>query len=290
MGHGFSLDDKYATESGPILVSAMEALVRVALMQRRRDVARGLNTAGFISGYRGTPLSGNGTALDRAKPYLDDHHIHNTPGINEELAATAVWGTQQVNLFEGANYDGVFSMWYGSGPGVGRAGDVFKHANMAGTSPHGGVLAIAGDGHGAHASIMAHQSEQALAAAMIPILQPADIQEIIDFGLYGFGLSRYSGCWAGMKLTADVARSAATVMVSPARAPIEIPGGFKPPAGGLAIRWPEHPVGAEERLLNHKLAAAKAFVRANGLDRQVLGGTVMKFGIICAGKTTIDVG
>ncbi len=290
MGHGFSLDDKYATESGRILVSAMEALVRLPMMQRRRDLARGINTAGFISGYRGSPLAGYDTALDQAKTHLDHHHIRFTPGINEELAATAVWGTQQVNLFEGAKYDGVFSMWYGKGPGVDRCGDVFKHANMAGTSPHGGVLAIAGDDHVAHSSTLAHQSEQALAAAMIPILQPADVQEIIDFGLYGFALSRYSGCWTAMKLTADTAECSATVMVGPARAPIEIPGGFKPPKGGLAIRWPEHLLGAEDRLLNHKLAAAKAFVRANGLDRQILGGTVMKIGIVCAGKTTIDVG
>ncbi|MEE8517012.1 MAG: indolepyruvate ferredoxin oxidoreductase family protein, partial [Alphaproteobacteria bacterium] len=290
MAHGFSLDDKYTTESGRILVSAMEALVRLPMMQRRRDVARGLNTAGFISGYRGSPLAGYDHALDQAKPHLDHHHIRFTPGINEELAATAVWGTQQVNLFEGANYDGVFSMWYGKGPGVDRCGDVFKHANMAGTSPHGGVLAIVGDDHGARSSTLAHQSEQALAAAMIPILHPADVQEIIDFGLYGFALSRYSGCWAAMKLTADTAECSATVMVGPGRAPIEIPGGFKPPSGGLGIRWPEHLLGAEDRLVNHKLAAAKAFVRANGLDRQVIGGTVMRIGIVAAGKTSIDVG
>ena len=226
MGHGFSLDDKYTTESGRILVSAMEALVRLPMMQRRRDVARGLNTAGFISGYRGSPLAGYDHALDQAKPHLDHHHIRFIPGINEELAATAVWGTQQVNLFEGAKYDGVFSMWYGKGPGVDRCGDVFKHANTAGTSPHGGVLAIVGDDHGARSSTLAHQSEQALAAAMIPILHPADVQEIIDFGLYGFALSRYSGCWAAMKLTADTAECSATVMVGPGRAPIEIPGGF----------------------------------------------------------------
>src|SRR5205807_10046393 len=173
-------EDKYTVASGRVYLTGTQALVRLAMMQRDRDLAAGLNTAGFISGYRGSPLGGFDQALWKAKGHLKDHHIHFTPGVNEELAATAVWGSQQVGLFEGAKYDGVFAMWYGKGPGVDRCGDVFKHANAAGTAKNGGVLVAVGDDHGAKSSTLAHQSDHILKACLIPVLFPASIQEYLD--------------------------------------------------------------------------------------------------------------
>src|SRR5215472_16181827 len=180
-----SLEDKYTLASGRIYLTGTQALVRLAMIQRERDLAAGLNTAGFISGYRGSPLGGFDQALWKAKKHLADHHIHFTPGVNEELAATAVWGSQQVGLFEGAKYDGVFAMWYGKGPGVDRSGDALKHANAAGTSPHGGVLLLAGDDHACKSSTLTHQSEYAFMDANIPVLNPSNVQEILDYGLIG---------------------------------------------------------------------------------------------------------
>ncbi len=237
-----SLDDKYTLASGRIYLTGIQALVRLPMLQRARDVAAGLNTAGFISGYRGSPLGGFDQALWRAKQHLQEHHIHFQPGVNEELAATAVWGSQQVNLYEGAKYDGVFAMWYGKGPGVDRTGDVFKHGNAAGTSKHGGVLVLAGDDHACKSSTLPHQSEHAFDAAMIPVLYPAGVQEIIELGLHGFAMSRYSGCWVAFKVISDTVDSSASIDIVPDEPRIVLPADFAVPEGGMNIRWPDAPL------------------------------------------------
>ena len=199
-----SLDDKYVLDRGRVFLTGVQALVRLPLIQRRRDVAVGKNTGCFISGYRGSPLGGYDQQLWRACKLLKQHHVHFKAGVNEELAATAVWGSQQPNLFPGATHDGVFGIWYGKGPGVDRSGDVFKHANFAGTSPWGGVLAIAGDDHVAKSSTVPHQSEFALVDASVPVLNPAGVQDTLDFGLLGFAMSRFASCWVGFKTTAEI--------------------------------------------------------------------------------------
>ena len=193
----YALEDRYRLDKGRVYLTGIQALVRLPMMQRQRDLAAGLNTGGFISGYRGSPLGMYDNALWTAKRYLKENNIHFQPGLNEDLAATSVWGTQQVNLFPGATVDGVFSIWYGKGPGVDRSMDVLKHGNAAGTSQHGGVIALAGDDHGAQSSTLPHQSEQVFAAAMIPVVNPANVQEYLDFGILGFAMSRYTGCWIG---------------------------------------------------------------------------------------------
>ena len=198
-----SLDDKYTLESGRVYLTGTQALIRLPMMQRQRDLRDGLNTAGFISGYRGSPLCVYDLNLWRAKPFLDANHIRFQPGINEELAATAVWGSQQTNLFEGARYDGVFSIWYGKGPGLDRAMDAIKHGNAAGTSTHGGVLVLAGDDHGAVSSTLAHQSDHAMVGAMVPVINPAGVQDYIDYGLLGWAMSRYAWIWVGFTAVAD---------------------------------------------------------------------------------------
>ena len=233
-----SLEDKYTLQSGRIYLTGIQALVRLPLMQRARDRAAGLTTAGFISGYRGSPLGGYDSALWQAKALLEQNDIRFQPGLNEDLAATAVWGSQQVGLFPGAKVDGVFGIWYGKGPGVDRSLDALRHANWAGTSSHGGVLAIAGDDHGAQSTTTAYQCEQAFEAAMIPVLNPATVQDLLDLGLFGFALSRFSGCWAAFKVGSEVADSSASVYVDPLRAAAIVPSDFAPPPGGLHIRWP----------------------------------------------------
>ncbi len=284
-----TLDDKYTAESGRVFMTGMQALVRLPMLQRQRDLAAGLNTAGYISGYRGSPLGGYDTALARAAEFLRRHHIHFQPGVNEDLAATAVWGTQQVNLWPGGHYDGVFSIWYGKGPGVDRSGDAIKHGNINGTARHGGVLALAGDDHGCKSSTLAHQSEPAFMAASIPILNPAGVQEYLDFGLYGFAMSRYSGCWVGFKCVGDTVESSATVSIDPSRVEIRLPEDFELPEGGLGIRNPDPFVGQEARLLDWKLPAAQAFVRANGLNRIVTDAPKARLGIVTTGKAYLDV-
>ena len=206
-----SLDDKFELGSGRVFLTGVQALVRLLILQRQRDTQAGLKTGGFVSGYRGSPLGGLDQALWKAKKFLDRAHIKFQPGLNEDLAATAVWGTQQVNLYKSANVDGVFAMWYGKGPGVDRCGDVFKHANFAGTSKHGGVLVLAGDDHAAKSSTLPHQSDHQFSAAMMPVLYPSSVQEIIDLGLHGFAMSRYSGCWVGFKCVSDTVESSASV-------------------------------------------------------------------------------
>lgn len=283
------LDDKYSVEEGQVFITGVQALARLPLMQRRRDLEQGLNTAGFISGYRGSPLGGLDQTLWKAQKFLDTNQITFTPGINEDLGATAVWGSQQLPIFKGARVQGVFSMWYGKGPGVDRCGDVFKHANAAGTSPFGGVLALAGDDHACKSSTLPHQSEYAFMDASIPILVPSNVQDILDLGLYGWALSRYSGCWVAFKVIADTVDTSASVTVSPTRAQIILPEDYQLPDGGLNIRWPDTPLEQEQRLRLYKLKAAQTFVRINRLDKTVLRGHKPRLGIVTCGKTFHDV-
>ncbi len=266
-----------------------EALALLPILQRQRDRAAGLNTAGFISGYRGSPLGALDQILWRRKAELGAENVHFEPGLNEDLAATAVWGSQQVNLFEGALYDGVFGLWYGKGPGVDRSMDVFKHANAAGSSRFGGVLAVAGDDHAARSSTLPHQSEHMFAAAMIPVLNPSSVQEILDFGLHGWAMSRYSGCWVALKATADTVESYASVSVDPFRIRSVIPKDFALPPDGLNIRWPDPPLAQELRLQHAKVYAAMAYARANGLDRLIFGSPRARLGIVATGKSYLDV-
>ncbi|MCL4802450.1 MAG: indolepyruvate ferredoxin oxidoreductase family protein, partial [Burkholderiales bacterium] len=284
-----TLDDKYALERGPVFLTAMQALVRLPMLQRARDRAAGLNTAGYVSGYRGSPLGGLDQALWQARAHLEAHHVVFEPGVNEDLAATAIWGTQQLALFRGARYDGVFGMWYGKGPGVDRSGDVLKHANFAGTARHGGVLAVAGDDHAAKSSAHAHQSEHVFKACAMPVLAPASVQDILDFGLHGWAMSRYSGCWVALKLVGDLAESSASVVLDPDRVRVRLPTDFELPPDGLSLRWPD-PVHAQEyRMHQYKVYAALAYARANGLDRVVWDSPRARLGIITAGKSYLDV-
>jgi indolepyruvate ferredoxin oxidoreductase len=287
-----TLEDKYTLQCGRIYLSGIQALVRLPMMQRERDRAARLNTAGFISGYRGSPLGGYDTALWQARRLLEQHDVCFQPGLNEDLAATAVWGSQQVGLFAGAKVDGVFGIWYGKGPGVDRSADALRHANWAGTSPHGGVLAIAGDDHGAQSSTTAHQSEQVFEAAMMPILNPATVQEFLDLGLLGFALSRYSGCWIGFKTTSETVETSASVHVDPQRVVVSIPQDFELPPGGLHIRWPragmDWALEQERRLHGPKMAAVRAFACANSIDRVVIDSPQPRLGIIATGKGYLD--
>jgi indolepyruvate ferredoxin oxidoreductase len=284
-----SLEDKYELESGRVYMTGTQALVRLPMLQHQRDAAAGLNTACFISGYRGSPLGGLDTAMWRARRFLEKNNILFRAGVNEDLAATAIWGTQQVGLFPGAKHDGVFAMWYGKGPGVDRSGDAFKHANNAGTSPHGGVLALAGDDHTCRSSTLPHQSDHAFIDASIPVLNPAGVQDVIDLGLYGFAMSRYSGCWVGFKTVAETVETSASVAIDPLRLDIATPNDFEMPEGGLNIRWPDPPNSQEYRLHRYKLYAALAFARANRLDRVAIASPKPRFGIVTTGKSYLDV-
>ena len=282
------LDTKYTLESGRVYLTGTQALARLPMMQRERDLTAGLNTAGFISGYRGSPLGALDLTLWKARRHLDAHHIRFQPGVNEDLAATALWGTQQVNLFPGAKYDGVFGMWYGKGPGVDRCGDVFRHANAAGTSKFGGVLAVAGDDHAARSSTVAHQTEHLFKAVMMPVLAPSGVQDYLDLGMHGWAMSRYSGCWVAFKAVADTIESSASVYIDPHRVNITQPDYALPP-GGLNIRWPDDRLVQEERLLHHKLYAALAYARANRLNQLVIDSPNPRLGIITCGKSYLDV-
>ncbi len=282
-----SLDDKYTIDCGRIYLTGVQALTRLPMIQRQRDVLAGLNTGGFISGYRGSPVGGYDQQLWRAREFLKRNHIHFQPGINEDLAASAIWGTQQTNLFEGAKYDGVFAIWYGKGPGVDRCGDVFKHGNMAGPSKHGGVLLIAGDDHAAKSSTVPHQSEFAFMDANIPVLNPAGVQEILDYGVLGFAMSRFSGCWVAFKTTAENMDSSSSIYVDPGRIKIKLPE-FNMPEAGLLIRWPDDWIEQEHRLHGYKLDAARAFARENNLNRTVIESENARLGIITTGKSYLD--
>ncbi|HVK32802.1 MAG TPA: indolepyruvate ferredoxin oxidoreductase family protein [Burkholderiaceae bacterium] len=284
-----TLDDKYTLDRGRAFMSGVQALVRLPMLQRTRDAAAGLNTAGFVSGYRGSPLGGYDQALWAAKKHLAANHVVFQPGVNEELGATAVWGTQQLDLYpEKKNYDGVFGIWYGKGPGVDRSIDVFKHANMAGTAKHGGVIALAGDDHVAKSSTAPHQSDHVFKAAGFPTFFPSDVQGILDMGLHAFAMSRYAGVWTGMKTIQEVVESSSSVSVDPDRVKIVLPGDFEMPPGGLHIRWPDPPLEQEARLMDYKWYAALAYVRANKLNYNVIEGPNDRFGIIASGKAYND--
>jgi indolepyruvate ferredoxin oxidoreductase len=285
-----SLDDKFDLTKSHVFLNGVQAVLRMLLMQKERDRRAGLNTAGFVSGYRGSPLGGLDLQLARSKKLLDAYDIVFKPGLNEELAATACWGTQQAEMRGEGRHDGVFSVWYGKGPGVDRSGDVFRHANLAGTSPHGGVLALMGDDHTAESSTTAHQSEFHFVDVMIPVLHPAGIQEIIDYGLYGYAMSRFSSTWTGLKLVKDTIESTATADGSLDRVKIIIPDGFAMPPGGLSIRPNDPILVQEERLQEHKRDAMLAFIEANKLNRVITsGGPNAKIGIITTGKSYLDV-
>ncbi len=284
-----SLEDKYLKTEGRVFMSGVQALVRLPLDQHRRDLAAGHDTAGYITGYRGSPLGVYDQQLGRAQQHLDEHSIVFQPGVNEDLAATAVWGTQQAELDGEGRYQGVFALWYGKGPGVDRSGDVLRHGNLAGSSPLGGVLVAMGDDHACESSTTAHQSEYALVDAMIPILNPAGVQEILDYGLYGWALSRYSGCWVGLKCVHDTVEASASVEIDPDRVTLTFPDPDPRPSSGLNIRWPDTPLEQEARLHQHKLAAVRAFMRSNPLDQVVLGPAQARLGVVTTGKSYLDV-
>ncbi len=287
--YDYTLDDKYSREQGRIYLSGVQALVRLPLMQQMRDRAAQVNSAGFISGYRGSPLGGFDLELWKAKKHLADSNIVFTPGLNEDLGATMVWGTQQTNLFKGAKYDGVFSMWYGKGPGVDRCGDVFKHGNAAGTSQFGGVLALAADDHACRSSTLPHGSELEFVSAMMPVLNPAGVQDILDMGLLGWAMSRFTGRWVGFKTIAETVESSASVNVNPHQLDILLPEDFALPNGGLNIRWPDPPLDQEMRLHQYAVAAAQAFARINGIDKVVFDSPKARLGIVTTGKSYLDV-
>ncbi|WP_088952504.1 indolepyruvate ferredoxin oxidoreductase family protein [Variovorax sp. HW608] len=285
-----TLDDKYSLDYGRAFMSGVQALVKLPMLQRLRDQQQGKNTAGFISGYRGSPLGGYDQALWKASKYLKQQNIVFQPGVNEELAATALWGTQQLGFAPpGTNrFDGVFGIWYGKGPGVDRCSDVFKHANMAGTTPWGGVIAIAGDDHIAKSSTAVHQSDINFKACGMPVFFPANVQEILDLGVHAFAMSRFAGIWSGMKTIQEIVESSATAMIDPERVEIVMPTDFQMPPDGLHIRWPDHAVVQEERLMHYKWYAALAYIRANRLNHNVIEGPNDRFGIMASGKAFND--
>ena len=285
-----TLDDKYSLDYGRAFMSGVQALVKLPMLQRLRDAKVGKNTAGFISGYRGSPLGGYDQALWKADKYLKAQNIVFQPGVNEELAATALWGTQQLGFTPPGShrFDGVFGIWYGKGPGVDRCGDVFKHATMAGTTPWGGVIAVAGDDHVAKSSTAAHQSDHIFKACGLPVFFPSSVQDILDLGIHAFALSRYAGVWTGMKTIQEIVESAATATIDPDRVEIRIPTDFEMPPGALHIRWPDAPLDQEARLFDYKWYAALAYIRANRLNYNVVEGPDDRFGIMASGKAWND--
>ncbi len=286
-----NLEDKFVLEGGSAFMSGLQALARIPIVQRRRDIADGLNTAGFISGYRGSPLGALDRELARAGKYYDDLDVKFMPGVNEDLAATAVWGTQQVGLLPDPQYDGVFGIWYGKSPGVDRSGDVMRHANANGTAPKGGVLAIVGDDHGCKSSTLACQSDHVLYAYQVPTLYPASIQEFVEYGLLGIAMSRFSGCWIALKVTTATVETSGTIDLERENRDILVPGDgeFEQPPGGLHIRMNDAPRDIDWRLQNYKLFACHAFARKNKIDRIVIDSPKPRFGIITAGKSYGDV-
>ncbi|MEO1951915.1 indolepyruvate ferredoxin oxidoreductase family protein [Thioclava sp.] len=282
-----SLADRFDLTKSPVLLNGTQALVRLVLAQAARDKAAGLHTAGYVTGYRGSPLGAVDLQMARAKTVLEESDVRFEPGLNEDLAATALWGSQQAELRGEGKYDGVFGLWYGKGPGVDRSGDVMRHANMAGTSKHGGVLMAMGDDHTGESSTVLHQSDWAMVDAYMPVLSPAGVQEILDFGLYGYALSRFAGVWVGLKTMKDTVEATAVVDGDPFRQQFVIPD-FKMPEGGLNIRLGDTPVAQEARMIDFKRYAAEAFARANRIDNRVWGKPGAKIGLVAAGKNWLD--
>ena len=289
MKHAPTLEDRYTAESGDVFMSGTQALVRLPMAQMRRDRAAGLDTAAFVTGYRGSPLGAYDQQLQRARAHLDRHDVTFQPGVNEDLAATAIWGTQQVPLSRGATKQGVVGIWYGKGPGVDRCGDVFKHGNAAGSSAHGGVLCLAGDDHAAKSSTLPHQSDHAFMAAVMPVLYPSSIHEFIELGLLGIAMSRYAGVWVGYKVISDTVETSAVVRLGDEHRAFVQPDDFRMPADGLNLRWPDPPLVQDDRLQELKAYAALAFARANGIDQTVFDSPDARLGIVATGKAYEDV-
>src|SRR5512143_723110 len=293
----YQLHHNLWAESGAVFLSGTQALVRLLLMQRARDAAAGLNTQGFISGYRGSPLGMVDQAVWKAGKRFTETGIRFVPAINEELAATQVLGTQRVESDPERTVDGVFALWYGKGPGVDRAGDAIKHGNAYGSSPRGGVLVVAGDDHGCVSSSMPHQSDLLFQAFHMPIVAPANVAEYLEFGLYGWALSRYSGNWVGMTALSEGVESGATVDLDAVNArvaawrdadAVRAATGHAPPADGLHYRWPDLPSLRIESRLHDKLAAARAFAQVNSIDRDVIVSPQASLGLVTCGKAHYD--
>ncbi len=282
-----SLNDRFDLKKSPVLLNGTQALVRLMLAQKERDRAAGLNTAGYVTGYRGSPLGGVDLNMARAEKLLVESDVHFEPGLNEDLAATALWGSQQAELRGEGKYDGVFGLWYGKGPGVDRTGDVMRHANMAGTSPHGGVLMAMGDDHTGESSTTLHQSDWALLDAYMPIMSPAGVQEILDYGHYGWALSRFAGVWVGLKTMKDTVEATAVVDGDPHRMKIAVPE-FQMPKGGLNIQLGDTPQAQEARMIDYKRFAAEEFARVNKINHRVWGKPGAKIGFVAAGKNWLD--
>ncbi len=288
MRQDFTLHDRYDLEKEQILLNGTQALVRLMLMQKARDVAAGWNTAGYVSGYRGSPLGAVDMQMGAAGGLLGAADILFQPGLNEDLAATALWGTQQAELRGEGRFDGVFGLWYGKGPGVDRSGDVMRHANMAGTAPRGGVVMAMGDDHTGESSTTLHQSDWAMVDAYMPVLSPAGVQEILDFGLYGWALSRFAGVWVGLKTMKDTIETTAVADGRVDRMSFVTPQEFAMPEGGLNIRLVDTPVAQETRMIDYKRFAAEAFSRANRMDRRMWGKPGATIGLVAAGKNWLD--
>ena len=284
-----SLDQKYTQGSGHVFLTGIQALVRLPMAQIRRDRAAGLNTAGFVTGYRGSPLGGYDQQLFAARKHLEQYNIKFQPGVNEDLAATAIWGSQQLNLSPGARHDGVVGIWYGKGPGVDRCGDVFRHGNAAGSAKNGGVLCLAGDDHGAKSSTVPHQSDHAFISALMPYLYPSSIHEMIEMGLLGIAMSRYSGCWVGLKVITETVETTAEIDLTDEMKPFIIPADFEMPPGGLNLRWPDDRYDQDRRLQDYKGFAAVAFARANKVNRITMDSPNARFGIMASGKSYEDI-
>ncbi|MFZ1662598.1 MAG: indolepyruvate ferredoxin oxidoreductase family protein, partial [Paracoccaceae bacterium] len=282
-----SLKDRFDLSKSPVLLNGTQALVRLMLMQKARDRAAGLNTAGYVTGYRGSPLGGVDQQMAREGKLLGENDIRFQPGLNEDLAATAIWGSQQAELRGEGRFDGVFALWYGKGPGVDRSGDVMRHGNMAGSSRHGGVVMAMGDDHTGESSTVLHQSDWAMVDAYIPVVSPAGVQEILDYGLYAWALSRFAGVWVGLKTMKDTVEATAVVDGDPFRLSFVTPD-FPMPEGGLNIRLGDTPVTQEARMIDHKRFAAEAFARANRIDKRVWGKPGAKIGFVAAGKNWLD--
>ncbi len=286
-----TLDSRYAELDSPVLLTGIQALVRVLLEQARLDRAAGLNTGGLVSGYRGSPLGGLDQELWRREKLLTAHGVKFQPGLNEDLAVTMLSGSQQLDFYAGSAVDGVFGLWYGKGPGVDRSADAFRVANAFGSHRHGGVLAIAGDDHGAHSSTFPHQTDQVFEAVMMPVIQPADVAEIIEFGLAGLAMSRFTGLWVAMKTIAETAEQSATITI-PATRSFVTPDIALPPHGlniDPHLKWPAERFLIERRMLEERLPAAAAWWRANGIDRVTQGAAAAPVGIVTVGKAHHDV-